>query len=740
MKVARWNLVNLPALALWAAAAGAQPAAPASGAWLPATEATPAQHDGLRTAAAVESLDAELTRTREGLTRLRRLPEGAPLARERLAVASQLLSLLQARTHELVHATLLRQQPSGPGGIEAVAPKLGEPPHRVLAVDALQDRLELIVGRRDALEVTLRGFDDDVSRLLQSQRAATSRLRAAREDLAAGQVQPDDTPAGAALELAHLEALLASHELSRMQLRREVVSEGLARANSLIDKLRESVAKARHAQRLAPEDLAEVKSAVGAHKRAIAAERSRLGVRIAALEAASGPRSAERMAEIDALRTTEETLFALDREEDLRIELWLLRAALSKSATAEATLEAAERLARLREELEARRRAGQAQLDMLRSGLGSQPAVTGDGDASNPAILRLVSTLERLQQVRASLGVLAGRINDESSAATTAVAGRGWIDGAKVRLLRTAKELWHYELFTVTDTTHVDGRPITVEYGVTVGKSVGALLLSVIGYVASRRVVRRVVALVAPRMGMPAQAAQVVGRWLSTLLFAIILLIVLRAARIPLSMFAFLGGALAIGVGFGAQNIIRNVISGLIVLLERKIRVGDIVTVGGTSGRVVSLDLRATTVRDFDGNESIVPNSTLLEGQVGTSSRSSGATLRRSIAVGLAYGSDVRRASGLVQACASAHPAVLADPVPVVWFDDFGADALQLKLRYWISSDAPAPGPAIDSDLRFAIDDTLREAGIVMAFPQRDVHLDAAAPLRVEIARATRQV
>ena len=109
--------------------------------------------------------------------------------------------------------------------------------------------------------------------------------------------------------------------------------------------------------------------------------------------------------------------------------------------------------------------------------------------------------------------------------------------------------------------------------------------------------------------------------------------------------------------------------------------------------------------------------------------------MRRKIAVGIAYGSDVRAASALLLACARAHPEVLAAPAPVVWFDDFGDNALRLKLLYWVSLDSVAPGPAIDSDLRFAIADALSAASISIAFPQRDVHLDAAAPLKVELTR-----
>jgi small-conductance mechanosensitive channel len=234
---------------------------------------------------------------------------------------------------------------------------------------------------------------------------------------------------------------------------------------------------------------------------------------------------------------------------------------------------------------------------------------------------------------------------------------------------------------------------------------------------------------------MSPQLAQVLRRWVMSTLLLIVLLVVLRLARVPLTAFAFLGGALAIGVGFGAQNIIKNLISGAIILFERKVRVGDIVTIGGISGTVIAVDLRATTVRGFDGIESIVPNSNLLEDQVSNWS-SGNPMIRRAIVVGVVYGSDTRRTIELILSAARRQPATLPDPGPQVLLDDFGSDALVFRLLYWMRLGGERPGPIVDSDIRLDIESALREAGITMAFPQRDVHLDSLAPIRVELSRA----
>jgi len=696
----------------------------------------PAAHSGPTGAAAGDPVGSAIARTSEQIVRLEQLPDSAPLAEERRRAAAQLLEQLRAHRQERDHALLLGGSRPGPDDADSSAVRLGEPPYRVSDVDALNNRLDALVARMEALEATRRGFDDELGRLLQAQREADGRLREAREAAEVDLDRPDAEVRRAASELRALQASLAGEELARVQLRRQVVNESLVHVEPQIAQLRGELARARLGQRLAPDEPAAVDAAVARERQSLAAERAKLVERVTALEAAAGPRGAEQSAELDALRTRYETLVALDVEASLRAELWRLRATLSAPASAQVRFESAERLAQVRDGLKIRLRTGQVQLEVARADLALQQSAASPASDAASATVRLVTDIEQLQKARAGLTTLAERIAEESPPRGATVAADD-IGVAKARLADAALAVWHYELFTVTDTTHIDGRPVPIEYGITVGKSVGALMLFLLGYFLSTRLVRVAVDRIAPRVGMPVHMARVVRRWLSMLVVAAILLLVLRAARIPFAMFAFLGGALAIGVGFGAQNIIRNVISGLIILFERKIRVGDIVTLGETSGHVVAVDLRATTVRDFDGIESIVPNSTLLETTVGNWSQG-GATVRRTIAVGITYGSDVRAASDSLLACARAHAEVLTDPSPVVWLSDFGDDALRLKLLYWVSLHSDTPGPEIDSELRLAIADALGAANIAIAFPQRSVHLETALPLKIEIARGPR--
>jgi potassium efflux system protein len=194
----------------------------------------------------------------------------------------------------------------------------------------------------------------------------------------------------------------------------------------------------------------------------------------------------------------------------------------------------------------------------------------------------------------------------------------------------------------------------------------------------------------------------------------------------------WLVAALGVGIGFGLQEIVANFISGLIILFERPIRVGDVVTIGDTDGVVTRIRMRATTIRDYDRKELLVPNKEFISGRLLNWSLSDPVT-RIMIPVGLAYGSDVQKAMALMVEAAKENSMVLGDPKPVTTFDSFGDNALLLNLRCFIGSmDYRIPA---QSDLHKAIDQKFREAGISMAFPQRDVHLDASKPLDIRILR-----
>jgi potassium-dependent mechanosensitive channel len=299
-----------------------------------------------------------------------------------------------------------------------------------------------------------------------------------------------------------------------------------------------------------------------------------------------------------------------------------------------------------------------------------------------------------------------------------------------------AGKVWSFELFAVEDSVEVAGQKVVTSRGVTVGKSVGALLLFLAGYWLSVVSSRRVQRVMVERFAIGAHQANVIRRWLLALTTFILLVVTLNLARIPLTVFAFLGGALAIGVGFGTQNLIKNLISGILILLERKVVVGDIIDVDGVVGKVTAVDIRASTVLGFDGVETMIPNSIFLEQKV-TNWTYSNARLRRSIRVGVAYGSPATRVRDILGECAERHGQVLKKPQAQVCFDDFGDNSLIFVVYYWLDYGPEVDPMRVASDLRFMIEQCFAQEGIVMAFPQRDLHFDNERPLRVEVVAAS---
>jgi small-conductance mechanosensitive channel len=197
-------------------------------------------------------------------------------------------------------------------------------------------------------------------------------------------------------------------------------------------------------------------------------------------------------------------------------------------------------------------------------------------------------------------------------------------------------------------------------------------------------------------------------------------LIGLAALGIDLTKVTILAGAFGVGIGFGLQNVVNNLVSGSILLVERKVNVGDAVQIGDVAGRVQQMGLRACTVRTWDGAEVIVPNASLTAGNVVNWTLSD---LRRRIdvAVGVAYATPPEKALDVLLGVARAHPRVVADPAPEALFRAFGESALQLELRVW--TDRFDLWMQTHSELSVALYAALREAGIEIPFPQRDVHV-----------------
>jgi small-conductance mechanosensitive channel len=226
-----------------------------------------------------------------------------------------------------------------------------------------------------------------------------------------------------------------------------------------------------------------------------------------------------------------------------------------------------------------------------------------------------------------------------------------------------------------------------------------------------------------------AAAIEKIAYYLSILF---VVLFALRMVNIPLTAFTFLGGAIAIGVGFGAQNLINNFISGFIIMAERPIRIGDLIEMEGSIAMVEEIGARCTRIRTGANVHILVPNSRFLERNI-INWTLSDKMVRANVSVGLSQGSPLEEVRRLLIRAASEHEKVIQDPAPFVLFNDFGDNALGFDVYFWVSMERVIERRMIESDIRFRIDALFRDAGIVISFPQRDVHLDTASPLDVRV-------
>ncbi|MEO5721571.1 MAG: mechanosensitive ion channel domain-containing protein [Chthoniobacterales bacterium] len=215
----------------------------------------------------------------------------------------------------------------------------------------------------------------------------------------------------------------------------------------------------------------------------------------------------------------------------------------------------------------------------------------------------------------------------------------------------------------------------------------------------------------------------------STILHYIILLLgffaAIAAIGVDMTKFTILAGALGVGIGFGLQNIINNFVSGLILLFERPVQVGDVVEVGGATGAIQRIGIRASVIRLANASEMIVPNGMLISEKVGNWTLSN-RQRRMELRIGVAYGTDPTRVIELLTATAAKHPLVAAHPEPRTMFEEFGNDALLFDLQFW--TDDFDNWPRIKSDVAVAVNDALAKAEIAIPFPQRDLHLQSIHP------------
>ena len=271
--------------------------------------------------------------------------------------------------------------------------------------------------------------------------------------------------------------------------------------------------------------------------------------------------------------------------------------------------------------------------------------------------------------------------------------------------------------FLATELWQGDGYSVTVsKLIIAIAVFVSSFFLSTLG---SHWIKRRMLG----RFKASVTAANAVQRIVFYILWIAFALIALNIVKIPLTAFAFMGGAIALGIGVGMQNIFNNLISGFIVIFSRPFKVNDIIEVAGTQGVVDDIGSRATTIRTWDGLDVVLPNRYFLENGV-TNWTKADMRKREVLKVGVSYDADSREVEKILLDIVNEHSQTLKNPAPLVIFRNFGDNALEFEIYYWIEL-KKSSGMKVSSDLRHHIAAVFKREGIEIPFPQSVIHIDS---------------
>jgi len=214
-----------------------------------------------------------------------------------------------------------------------------------------------------------------------------------------------------------------------------------------------------------------------------------------------------------------------------------------------------------------------------------------------------------------------------------------------------------------------------------------------------------------------------IGSWLLLIRILIIcigIIIAFSSAGIPMNQFTIIISALSVGIGFGLQTLVNNLVSGIIIAFEKPVNLDDIIEIGGQTGQMKSIGLRSSVVTTYDGADVIIPNGDLLNQHM-TNWTMGTAKRRYDINIGVAYGSDLKLTKSLIEEVLSQHALVLKNPAPMVWFTLFNESSIDFSIKYWVPHFNY--GNDVKSDLIIAIDEIFKANNIVIPFPQQDIHI-----------------
>ena len=551
------------------------------------------------------------------------------------------------------------------------------PPHSILLLDEARENLATLDSSRRAGEAQLRIFTSQLEGLRDRLDSHQQAERRAREDAESATTPEDRAAAERSVESERVASRIAAEEIGRQSIRMEAQQAELDMIASRSDLAQLRLGALQGKTTFTRQDLDGIQARI-TRERADA---------IAALTASG------------KARLTPDPLLAWRTEFlDLEKEFWDTR---FTAATAGANRKAAiASLTGFKTRVD-----DWAEIARLRLASGKSAATGMDPD--------------RLRDATAQVGVMQRRIG---FALADLEAGH-----LQLPLLDTITDrfhaLWDSELYLAEETEVVDGKKISTYRAVTLGKLARLALILTVGWLLLRFLSHRIKALLARKARISTDTADLAGKWIFGLGLVLLLVYGLNTVRIPFTVFAFLGGALAIGVGFGTQTMLKNFISGVILIFERPFKVGDQVEVDGVLGKIRSIGLRASVIDHGNGIDTLIPNSNLLENEV-TNWTFTNSLLRHSVLIAVDHGSPTRDVAHCLLAVAADHGLVLDSPEPEVRFEEMSDKALLFRLVYWFDLKRVARD-SLSSDLRFMISKSLAESGITLA---------GVNPLRVELA------
>ena len=605
------------------------------------------------------------------------------------------------------------------------------PPYSILLLDQLRDSIAAGKTKRESLENSLLTARESLD---QARLQVEQREKSLRQLKDAGVAESDDAMKKADLELRLAQEMLV---LSRQELSTVEASESVRTISATINDKKLAIVKAgvvfskeTHIEKAAELDTREndLKRRQEIVETELKHAQQRWLTARQMLDATPSPPD-DLLQRVEALNVAKQTVQLEETVLNQRLQrLPMMRAAWQRRyhiVTGDAkredrrkwleeTLRQSEQLARERRSTELKMDEARAALTTVNGridDLGTEDAalrrwLTATSTSLNKQIETFNASILGIETATRALGRLQVEMEGEPSRSFEEWLSDGW---------SSMKRIWNYELTNIDDTS------------LTVGKVVSIVLFFIFGYFAASWL-SRLLGYRLPKLGVDEAGAHAIESLSFYVLLILFSLGALRYANVPLTVFTFLGGAIAIGVGFGSQNILNNFISGLILLAERPIKAGDLIQLGDTYGNVKSIGARSTTIRTGENQDIIVPNSKFLENDVTNLTRRDD-RLRTSINVGVAYGSPLEEVVRLLELAASECSAVEDRPKPFVWFTDFGDNSLAFQVHFWIHARTVSAMRKVETEVRMNIDRHLAEHKIVIAFPQRDLHIQSESPI-----------